>query len=357
MEFPDASAPERQSHAEHPDTTRTLAIDAPILESRAIGVANAVGRVVRNVGVLDLTGLDGPDALDGVTGIHTVGVILAPQPLLAKLGTIPMTQIGSTIPVPAGARPRMFTGDVILSGEALANADGTMDDILIITGDLIITSPVQKVGYGAFIFTGDLVAPRGSEAALTTSLTRMTGDLTFYPYTEGAAVRVLSGAQRLSGPALANPAGQETDILLVAGPLIVTSPIERLGYQHLVVTGTLLVPPGNEDALIGRVTTFGGGVITYTAPPRIFNGNNEFSGAFFEYLDDPITLILDGNSHFEEDVTPDLMKPKVTGIVVNGNVTAPRSVVPLIQALCLAQSGNIRAADGPRAHRRDRDQE
>jgi hypothetical protein len=177
-----------------------------------------------------------------------------------------MTQIGSTIPVPTGARPHMFTGDVVLSGEALANVNGTPDDILIVTGDLIITSPVLKVGYGAFIFSGDLIAPKGSEAALAASLTRMTGDMIFYPYAESTAVRLLAGAQRLSGPALANPTGQETDILLVAGPLIVTSPIERLGYQHLVVTGSLLVPPGSEDALIGRVTTFGGGVITYTAP-------------------------------------------------------------------------------------------
>jgi hypothetical protein len=80
-------------------------------------------------------------------------------------------------------------------------------------------------------------------------------------------------------------------------------------------------------------------------------------GCYLEYLDEPITLVLDGNSYFEEDVTAEAMKPKVAGIVVNGNVTAPRSVVPLIQALCLAQSGNIKSADGPRARRRDRDQE
>lgn len=117
MEFPDTSIP-AQARTEHPDTTPASTPEAPILESQAIGVANAVGRVVRNVGVLDLTGLDGPDALDGVTGIHIVGVILAPQALLAKLGTIPMTQIGSAIPAPTGTRPRMFTGDIILSCSA-----------------------------------------------------------------------------------------------------------------------------------------------------------------------------------------------------------------------------------------------
>ncbi len=342
-------------HATEDQHEPGAASTGPEDEVKSVGIAHTLGRAVRNVGVLDLTGLDGPEALDGVTSINSVGIILVPEPLLAKLATIPITQVGSTIPVPAGARPRMFTGDVILSGEALANADGAQEDILIVTGDLIITSPVQKVGYASFIVTGDLIAPTGSEAALSAKLTRMTGDLTYYPYTEGSTVRVLPGAQRLSGPALGNPSGQETDILLVAGPLIVTSPIERLGYHHLVVTGTLLVPPGSDDALLGRVTTFGGGIVTYTAPPRIFSGNNEFSGAFFEYLDDPITLVLDGNSVFEDDVTAEVMKPKVAGIVVNGNVTAPRSVVPLIQALCLAQSGNIRSTDGPRARHRDRD--
>jgi hypothetical protein len=344
----------RPPAAEAQSQTTNTSTDAEH-EVKTVGIANSVGRVVRNVGVLDLTGLDGPEALDGVTSISTVGVILVPQPLLAKLGTIPMSKVGSTIPVPAGARPRMFTGDVILSGDALENADGTPDDVLIVTGDLILTSPVRKVGYSAFIFTGDLVAPQGSDAALASSLTRMTGDLTYYPYTEGSTVRVLSGAQRLSGSALANASGQETDILLVAGPLIVTSPIERLGYQHLVVLGTFLVPPGSDDALLGRVTAIGGGIITYTAPPKIFSGNNEFSGAFFEYLDDPITLVLDGNSTFDEDVTAEVMKPKVAGIVINGNVMAPRSVVPLIQALALAQHGNIRSIDNPRARSRDDD--
>jgi hypothetical protein len=351
MEERDTSPTARAVHGESLDTSA-----ATVHEVKNVGVANTIGRGVRNVGVLDLTGLDGPEALDGVTGLTNVGVILVPQPLLAKLGTIPMTNVGSTIPVPAGARPRMFTGETILSGEALANQDGSPEDVLIATGELVITSPVQRVGYGHFIATGEVIAPVGSEAALGAGLTRMTGELVYYPYTEGATVRVLTGTQRLTGQALANPTGQETDILLVVGPLIVTSPIERLGYQHLVVTDTLLVPPGSEDPLVGRVTTMGGGTITYSAPPRIFSGNNQFAGAFFEYLDDPITLVLSGNSVFEEDVTPEIVKQKVAGVVMSGNVTAPRSVVPMLQTLTLAKCGNLRSSDDPRARRRDSDQ-
>ena len=56
-------------------------------------------------------------------------------------------------------------------------------------------------------------------------------------YTEGAAVRVQVGSQRVSGTALANPAGQPTDILLVIGSLIATSPVEQLGYQPHPGTG------------------------------------------------------------------------------------------------------------------------
>jgi hypothetical protein len=321
--------------------------------TRNAGVAAGAPPEITKVGVLDHTALEGPEALDGVRQIRNVGVILVPQPLVPKLSTIPAENVGTTIPVPAGAKIKAFTGATVMSGEALANVDGDPNEVLLVTGSLAFTSPVRKVGYQQFIVSGSVLAPEGSEAALGAGISRMTGSLAYYPYSEGAAVRVRTGFQQVSGAELANPAGQESDILLVLDTLAVTSQVDRLGYQHLVVVGSLIAPPGSEAALTGRVTTIGGQVVYSDARPRVFNGRDELARAFFEYLDEPVLLIVNGRCTFEDDVTVDVLKEKLKGIILNGRIDAPRAIVPIVQALTLAKNGRITASDDPR--QRDRD--
>jgi hypothetical protein len=328
--------------------------DAHPNEVRNLGVASAAAREITNVGVLDLSAMESPEALDNVRRITNVGVILAPRPLLQKLSQIPMVNVGTTIPIPAGAKVRAFTGATVLSGEALANENGDPDEVLLVTGSLAITSPVHKVGYAEFIVSGSLIAPEGSEAGLGAGLTRMTGGLSYYPYSEGSQVRVRTGFQRMSGADLANPAGQETDILLVLDTLSVSGPVERLGYQHIVVTGTMVAPPDSEAAFSGRVTTLGGEIVYTSARPRVLSGRDELSQAFFEYLDDPVLLIISGRCTFADDVTPEVLKQKVGGIILTGRITAPRALVPLIQVLTLAKTGRISASDEDRGRDRDR---
>jgi hypothetical protein len=170
-------------------------------------------------------------------------------------------------------------------------------------------------------------------------------------------VRVRVGSQEVSGRDLANPSGQETDILLVVGTLAVTSPIERFGYQHLVTVGTLVVPPGSEDVLAGRVTTLAGRVVYSLARLRQFTGNDSFGRSFFEYLDEPILLVVTGNCTLEEDVTPDILKQKVAGIILTGNLVAPREAIGMAQTLMLAKAGNVMPSDDPRVLERARERE
>jgi hypothetical protein len=268
-----------------------------------------------------------------------------------------MINVGTTIPIPTGAKIRAFTGSTVLSGESLANAGGDPNEVLLVTGSLAFTSPVRQVGYAECIVSGSVVAPEGSEAALGAGLTRMTGSVSYYPYTEGSQVRVRTGFQRMSGADLANPAGQETDILLVLDTLAVTSPVERLGYQHVVVTGTLVAPPGSEAALSGRVTTLGGQVVYSDAKPRVMSGRDSLSRAFFEYLDEPTLLIITGRCTFEDDVTLEILKAKLGGIILTGRITAPRAIVPLIQVLTLAKTGRITPTDDDRDRGRGRDRD
>jgi len=130
-------------------------------------------REIRNVALLDLTGATSEQTLDGVGRIVNVATILVPESLLGKLMAIPMQNVAATVPVPDGKKIRVMSGQVTLSGEALANVDGPQDEVFVVAGQLIITTPVQRVGYAQFITIGQVVAPVGSETALGAGLTRM----------------------------------------------------------------------------------------------------------------------------------------------------------------------------------------
>jgi hypothetical protein len=88
-------------------------------------------REITRVALLDLTGANAEQALAGVTRTADVATI---------------------VPVPSGGHVRVFTGQVLLSGEALAIPESDADEVLIVAGQL--------------------VAPVGSETALGAGLTR-----------------------------------------------------------------------------------------------------------------------------------------------------------------------------------------
>lgn len=326
----------------------TFAVTAVL---RVVNTEQAVetgGREIRDVALLDLTGAHSAAALEGVTRISRVATILVPESLLARLSSIPLDRVASTIPVPDGKKVKVFTGQITLSGEALANADTQDSQILVIVGQLIITSPVQQVGYSDLIVVGQLVAPTGSETALGTGVSRLTGQVVYYPYTEGASIRLLSGTA-VSGEALANTGGQPGDILLATSNLVITSPIAHVGYQQVLAIGHVVVPKDTDPTALARITPVGGQVATYTtaAPPRVFDGKDHFSAGFFELLDEPTTLVLDGSFSFDEDVPPELLRQKVASIIFDGRLRAPRRLIPVLQLLSVVRDGVIQQADEP----------
>ncbi|MBV8715148.1 MAG: hypothetical protein JOZ65_08775, partial [Chloroflexi bacterium] len=78
-------------------------------------------REIHNVALLDLTGANSATALDGVTRISRVSAILVPESLLPRLSSIPMERVAATVPVRDGQRTRVMSGQIILSGDALAS--------------------------------------------------------------------------------------------------------------------------------------------------------------------------------------------------------------------------------------------
>jgi hypothetical protein len=134
---------------------------------------------IHNVDFLDLSSAKTTDDLAGITRISNVDCILIPEHLMTALTRIPMDNVDAVIPMPAGENVQLRVGQVWMTGEALAA--GGAEDSLFVAGQLLITTPVTSVGYREIRVHGQVMAPRGSEAALGAKLGRLTGQILYLP--------------------------------------------------------------------------------------------------------------------------------------------------------------------------------
>jgi len=155
-------------------------------------------RHIENMGFLDLTGIKSPEDLADIASMKNVGAILVPEDIsgaiMGALMKVPMKNVGAVIPVPRGANVKVQTGQVKMSGEALANPGGGEDDILVLVGQAIVTSKVERVGFKELHVIGQLLAPRGSQEALGPKIKRLTGQMLYYPL----GARIFIGEQSFS---------------------------------------------------------------------------------------------------------------------------------------------------------------
>jgi hypothetical protein len=253
-----------------------------------------------------------------------------------------MKNVGHIIPIPDGENIKVRTvmGPMQMTGEGLANP-GEGENALVVMGPLTITTPVEKVGYSQLVVMGPIVAPKGSEAALSSGITTLFGPLQFYP--TGPNIKVHIGDLKMSGKTLAAPTDADRDTLVVVGDLFITTSPEKVGYKNVIVKGDALAPKESEDVL-GPYLEVDGNTIWYASPPREFNGQDRFSAAFFELLKEPITMILNGQFTIESDVTVELLREKVTEIILNGQLEGPKHLVPLLQVLATVKNGTIEVA-------------
>lgn len=295
---------------------------------------------VEHTPVLDLSQITDEADLDGIASLRNVSLVIIAERFAPKLWRIPMSNVGTVVPVAEGARVRAHTGSITLGGDALADpGDST---VLVVTGSLIVSSPVSTVGYQQVVVTGSVLAPLGSESVLGSALTKITGSVSYFRYVEGQSFKNLSGQLRISGESLANPTGTGDDILTAGGQLIITSAVNSVGYQLISVGGQVIAPRDSQSVLEPALRVSGDMVWYGGAHPRIFSGHNSFGADFLALLDEPTTLILGGHTTLEGDVTAELLREKITEIVLLGDITAPKGCVPVIQLLAVEKRGTIR---------------
>ena len=207
------------------------------------------GGVVSRRSVLDLSHLSSPEQLAGITRIERVATVIVPQSLAGAYARIPSSRVAATVYVPDGANVRLHTGPLMVGGDGL----GAADDVLVVIGMLIITSPVTGTVPGPISVIGSVLAPRGSEGALGPVLGGGVGNVSYYRYVEGQDIKVLVGQVKLSGAMLANPAGEPDDILIATGQVVVTGSVSTVGYRQVVVAGQLIAPAASRDLLEPRM--------------------------------------------------------------------------------------------------------
>lgn len=283
--------------------------------------------VIHDVAVLDLTASTRPEDLAHIRRIEDVAVILVRESAAPALTRIDLEGVANVVQVPEQGVPRVHTGSLVMTGSAFAD-EAAKNDVLVVTGSLVVTEPVRKVALAGIIVTGSVLAPEGSEA-LAAALTRLTGVYSTFPYREGQHIDERTGTIELGAAALANREGTQDDILLINGTLTVREEIAELGYARLVVVGVVIAPRAAQALLEPRVTARS--AIWYTAPPKVFVGNTTLSRIFFQLLEEPVTLVLVGNVTIDEDVTLDDVKPVAAAVYSTGNLRAPKDVLSLFQ--------------------------
>ncbi len=217
---------------------------------------------IGNTGILDLTWAKSPEDLNEVTAIEQVGVVRVTEELYTFVCSIPMEKVGAVQQVPAGRREEL-TGNIRIGGDYLANGDPEV--ALMITGNVLVIPPLERIGFKEIRVMGNLLVPRGSEATIAARLRNFIGNITYYPADKGM--------------------------------------------------------------------------------PRFLMGNERISREYLELLPEAIPFVVMGNVTIEDDVSADLLRSKVSEIVLTGRLSAPQALLTILQVLTTDKTGSIVASE------------
>jgi hypothetical protein len=294
---------------------------------------------LKNMPTLDLTHMSADD-LSEVEHIKNIAMLLVNKSQASALARIPTRNVAKIVYIPDDAEANITTGMLEVGGDSFDKPQN-QNKVLVITGALVVTSPVSQSKYREIHVTGGILAPSGSEDALGAAITSMSGAILYYRYVEGQQIKSLSGTSRISGETLANGSGTADDILVAAGQLIVTGEVTTLGFAQLIVSGQCIAPR-NAEPVLGPALTVAGQALWYAGTnPRMFSGGESFGPDFFQYIEEPMSMVLLGNHTIEPGVDAALLKEKVAEISLFGTLRAPRELHGLLQFLAVENQGRI----------------
>ena len=164
------------------------------------------------------------------------------------------------------------------------------------------------------------------------------------PVPAGTRLERHVGQVEMGGDALA--AGDDSTILMLVGQVVVTPEVARIGYRGLILVGQVLLPKSAQSAIAGKIISQTGHLFYYEgSAPRVFMQDVHISKAFLELVEEPMALVLVGDSTFAADVTPELLRSKIRNLALIGDATVEDPALqPLLQYLAKPAIGEILVA-------------
>lgn len=285
--------------------------------------------IIRDQPVLDLSHLTEPAQVAAISRIEDVALVLVPESLSAAYVTVPAERVEHTVYVPEGAKVRVHTGTVEVGGDGL----GAEDDVLVVMGVLVITTPVTGAVPRRIHVTGSVLAPRGSEQVLGRALAGGSGAVTYYPYAEGQQLRMFGGQVKLTSALLANSGGGPDDVLLAAGQVLVTGVVTAVGFRMVLVTGQFIAPEASRDVLEPAVQVHGQSAWYQGTRPKVFNDDTALGRDFFRLLREPVAVVVLGDLTLAAGVTEEMLFGKLTSLTVLGDVITSAQLLGAVQVL------------------------
>lgn len=208
--------------------------------------------------------------------------------------------------------------------------------------DLSSMQSLDEIGADKITNSGTLVVPERLIPELTKRDFRNSGVL--IPVPDGVRVELAKSSMHVSGEELAS--GDENAILIIGGSLYVTSPVEKVGYREIRASGKVYIPQGSEAVVRAKLGHVSGPTLGYRYPSgaKIAAPDEMIGRAFLEALPGPTPLIVFGTVRIQDDVTAELLRDKISEIVLVGTASATRELTPVIQALVTQKFGEIETA-------------
>ena len=228
--------------------------------------------------------------------------------------------------------------------EDVGQMDKTIENMGVL--ELINMKPEDLARISLIQNIGVILVSEAMSGVLMNITQRNIGMIVTIPQTSGK-IKVLTGQLSLSGDIFSNSSGSSEDILVIAGQTIITSSlVEKIGYKDIIIAGQLIAPKGMESLLTSAVTRMSGQIAYYTSDtPRIFIGEDTFSKAFFDLIEGKMGMLLVGRFEIDSDVDIATLKQKVSEIILIGELSAPKTLVPLLQLLAVVKLGAINGRD------------